>query len=99
MGIIVKNAPIEAHHSIGMVEWYHGHLWQVYFIITTEIPSMEPGMVLQMSLKVINNLVDPNRLVPTLLVFAAYLKMTKQDAPSPSIIQHALAKQKVTDEV
>ena len=35
MDIIVKNAQEEAHHSIGMVERYHGPLRQVYSIITT----------------------------------------------------------------
>lgn len=40
MGIIIKNTPVEAHHSIGMVERYHRPLGQIYCIITTEITGI-----------------------------------------------------------
>lgn len=99
MGIIVKNAPVEAHHSIGLVERYHGPLRRVCSIITTEILDIKPDLVLQMSLKVINNSADPNELVPTLLVFDAYPRMTEFDAPSLSITQRAMAMKKAIDEV
>lgn len=99
MEIIDKNAPVEAHHSIGMVKRYHRPLRQVYSIITTKIPGIKPDFALQISFKVINNSVGLNKLVPTLLVFDAYPKMTKQDAPSLSVIQHAIAMQKAIDEV
>ena len=99
IGIIIKNAPVEVHHSISMVERYHGPLWQAYSIITTKIPSIKPNLALQMSFKAINNSVGPNRLVSTLLVFGAYSRMTEQDAPSPSITQHAVAMRKAIDEV
>ena len=99
MGIIVKNAPVEAHHSIGMVERYHGPLRRVYSIISTEIPGIEPDLALQMSFKTINDSVGPNGLVPTLLVFGAYPRMTELDAPSPSITQRAMAMKKAMDEV
>ncbi len=85
MRIIVKNAPVEAHYSIGMVERYHGPLRQVYSIITPEIPGIKPDLAQQISFNAINNSVGPNWLVPTLLVFGAYLGMTEQDALSPSI--------------
>ena len=84
-GINVKNAPVETHHSISMVERYHGPVRQVYSIITTEMPDIKPDLALQMSFKAINNSVGPNELVPTLLVFGAYPRMTEQDTPSPSI--------------
>ena len=98
MGIIVKNAPVEAHHSIGMVERSYGPLRQVYSIITTKIPGIEPESALQMSFKAINNLLGPNGLVSTLLVFGAYPKMTESDASSPSITQHAMAIRKAINE-
>ena len=99
MGIIVKNAPVEAHHPIGMVERYHGPLCRVYSIITTEIPGIEPDSALQISFKSINNSVGPNGLVFILLVFDAYPKMTESDILSPSITQHAMAMKKALDEV
>ena len=46
MDIIIKNALIEAHHSIGIVERYHGPLCRVYIIITTQIPGIEPDSAL-----------------------------------------------------
>lgn len=99
MRIIVKNVPVEVHHSIGMVEHYHKPLRQIYSIIITKIPGIKSNLVLQMSLKAINNSVDPNKLVPTLLIFGAYPRMTEQDVPSPSITQHIIAMQKAMDKV
>ena len=46
MGIIIKNALIEAHHSIGIVKCYHGPLEYVYSIITTKISGIEPELAL-----------------------------------------------------
>ena len=42
-------------------------------------------MILQMAVKAINNLVRPNRIVPTLLIFGAYLWFTEIDSLSPSV--------------
>ena len=99
MGIIIKNLPVEAHHFIGMVERYHGSLKQVYLIVTSKIPNIKPNLALQIFFKAINNLVDPNRLVLTLLVFGAYPQMTKLDASSPSINKYTMAMKKAIDEV
>lgn len=46
IGIIIKNAPVEAYHSIEMIEHYYGLLKQVYSIITAEIPSIEPNLAI-----------------------------------------------------
>lgn len=99
MGIIVKNVPVEAHHSIGKVERYHEPLRRIYMIIINEIPGIEPDLALQMSFKAINDSVGPNGLVPTLLVFGAYPRMVELDAPSPTITQRSLAMRKAMDEV
>lgn len=91
MGIIVINAIVEAHHSIGVVEYYHRSLQQVYSIITTEIPRIKPDLAFQISFKAINNLVSPNELVLTLLVFSAHPKMTERKASFLPIGQSAIA--------
>ena len=39
-----------------------------------------------MAVKAINNTASPNRLVPTLLVYGAYLRISKLDPSTPSII-------------
>ena len=99
MGIIVKNVPVEAYHSIGLVERYHRPLRHVYTIITTEIPGIEPELALQMSFKALNNSVGPNDLVPTLLLFGVYPRMTEMDAPSPTITQHTMAMRKAMEKI
>ena len=52
-----------------------------------------------MSFKAINDSVGPNGLVPTLLVFGAYPRMTEQEALSPLITQRVTAMRKAIDEV
>jgi hypothetical protein len=42
-----------------------------------------------MAVKAINNTAGPNGLVPTLLVYRAYLKISNLDPPAPSIIERA----------
>ena len=39
-----------------------------------------------MAVKAVNNTTNFNRLVPTLLVYGAYLKINNLDPPTPSII-------------
>jgi hypothetical protein len=42
-----------------------------------------------MAVKAINNTAGPNGLVPTLLVYGAYLRISKLDPPTLSIIDRA----------
>ncbi len=43
MSIIVKNAPVEAHHSVDLVERYHKPLRRVNSIITIKILGIKPN--------------------------------------------------------
>ena len=52
-----------------------------------------------MAFKVINNSIGPNGLIPTLLVFGAYLYIVKSDAPNPIVIKQAAALKKAMEEV
>jgi len=47
-----------------------------------------------MAIKAINNTASPNGLVPTLLVYGAYLRISKLDPPAPSITDQAAIIQK-----
>ena len=40
-----------------------------------------------MAVKAVNDTAGPNGLVPTLLVYGAYLRMSKLDPPAPSITE------------
>ena len=52
-----------------------------------------------MAFKALNNTAGPDGLVPTLLVFGAYLQMAKLDTPSPTVIQHVNVVKKAIVEI
>jgi len=52
-----------------------------------------------MAFKAINDSIGPNGLIPTLLVFGAYPRIVKSDAPNPTVIQQAAALKKAIKEV
>ena len=52
-----------------------------------------------MAVKAINNTAGLNRLVPTLLVYRAYLRTGKLDPPAPSVIEWAAAIRKAMAEI
>ncbi|KAI0996878.1 hypothetical protein K3495_g11307 [Podosphaera aphanis] len=76
LSIKVEEVPIEAHHSIGKVEKYHGPVKRAYEILAIELPNVAVENVLQMTVKAVNDIAGPDGLVPTLLVFGAYPRMT-----------------------
>lgn len=99
MAIAVKEVPVEAHNSIGKVERYHGPLRRAYRIIRAEDPSISPEAALQMAIKAVNDTAGPDGIVPTLLVFGAYPRMTDESPPSPSVRLRAIAYRKAVEEV
>ena len=52
-----------------------------------------------MAVKAFNNTASPNGLVPTLLVYGAYLRISKLDPPALSIIERAAIIRKVIAEI
>ena len=52
-----------------------------------------------MAVKAINNTAGPNRLVPTLLVYGAYLRISKLDPPALSITERAAIIRKAIAEI
>jgi hypothetical protein len=54
---------------------------------------------LQIAVKAINNTAGPNKLVPTLLVYRAYPRISKLDPPTPSVIDRAAIIRKVMAEI
>ena len=99
MRIMMKNVSVETHHSIDQIERYHELLRRVYLIIVSEISEIDPELNLQMTLKTINDSIESHELIFILLIFGAYLRMTKLDAPSPTISQRAIAMKKVMNEM
>ena len=52
-----------------------------------------------MAVKAVNNTASPNGLVPTLLVYGAYLRISKLDPSAPSVIDRAAIIQKAMAEI
>ena len=52
-----------------------------------------------MAIKAVNNTTSSNRLVPTLLVYGAYLRIGKLDPSTPSITERAAIIRKVIAEI
>ncbi|KAF1934556.1 hypothetical protein EJ02DRAFT_461091, partial [Clathrospora elynae] len=97
MGITCKQVPTEAHWSIGKTERYHAPLRRAWDILHTELAGTMPDeAILQMAVKAVNDTAGPDRLVPTLLVFGAYPRMTTESPPSPSMVKRSEAIQKAT---
>ena len=60
---------------------------------------MDKHAILQIVVKAVNDTVGPNGLVPTLLMFRAYLRMTRSSAPLTSMIKRAEAVRTVMTEL
>ena len=52
-----------------------------------------------MAVKAVNNTTGLNRLVPTLLVYRAYLRISKLDPPTPSVMDRVAIIRKVMAEI
>ena len=52
-----------------------------------------------MAVKAVNNTAGPDRLVPTLLVYGAYLRISNLDPPALSITEQAAAIRKAMAEI
>jgi len=69
-----------------MVERYYGPLRHIYYIIIVELPDIGKDIALQMAFKAINDSIGPNGLIPTLLVFGAYLYIMESNAPDAIVV-------------
>ena len=81
----MKIVLIKAHNSIGIMEHYHGPIRRAYQIITTEVSSINKETVLQIAFKAINDSTGPDSLIPTLLVYGAYPRISEFDALVPIV--------------
>lgn len=77
---------MKAHYLISKVKKYHRLLRRAYEIVTKKHPKLSNANQLQIVIKAINDIIKLNELIPTLLVFGAYFKITELD-PFNSIIK------------
>ncbi|KAM4065471.1 cwf18 domain containing protein [Hirsutella rhossiliensis] len=80
---------------IGPLESYHASLRRAFNILHAEIGhTTSAETVLQMAVKAINDTAGPDGLVPTLLVFGAYPRVSTDSPPSASTLKRSEAMQK-----
>jgi hypothetical protein len=82
-----------------MIERYHDSFRKVYAIIIAKISDIDSNSTLQMTFKALNDFVELNELILTLLVFEAYSRMIEMNAFSSTIIQRFIAMRKAMNEV
>jgi hypothetical protein len=73
------------------VKRYYTPLRQVFKIITKELPRAPKQFVLQIAIKAINNTAGPDGLVPTLLMFGTYPRITTTNTPSLTVTERGKA--------
>lgn len=96
--ISTKAIPVEAAHSMSIVERYHSPLRRAVTIIRQEAPNIDEDSLLQMAVKCVNDSVGPEGIVPTLLVFGALPRVgLPNDPPTPSTLKRAIALRKATE--
>ncbi len=78
--------PVKAHNLVRIVERYYGPLCYIYYIIIAELPDISKDIALQIAFKAINNSAGPNSLIPTLLVFGAYLYIVESNTLNPIVV-------------
>jgi hypothetical protein len=83
MAVTVKEVPVEAHNSVGLVERYHAPLRRAFKIFQED--GFDREVALQMAVKAVNDTAGPDRLILTLLVFGVYPRIIKQSLLSPLI--------------
>ena len=86
IAILIKEVLVEAYNSVSKVKRYYAPLRRAFNIIRSKTSiNMPPDNALQAAVKAVNNTAGLNGLVPTLLIFGAYLRLTKISPPSLSI--------------
>jgi hypothetical protein len=82
-----------------MIERYHDSLRRVYVIIIAKISDIDSNSTLQMTFKALNDSIELNELISTLLVFEAYFRMIEMNVLSSTITQRFIAMRKAMNEV
>jgi hypothetical protein len=101
MAITTKSVLVEAYWSVRLIERVYPILQCAYDIILEELKGsgLNKDIVLQIAVKAVNDLASLDRLVLTLLVFGAYLRLSKLDPLALLVTQRATAIKKAISEV
>lgn len=74
---------MESHNSLGVGERYHEPLRQIFDKIITDHPQIDPEVALRLTVKSMNDLMGPEGIVPSLLVYGSLptFPAVKREAP------------------
>jgi hypothetical protein len=97
----MKEMLVEAYNSVGKIERYHGLLRRAYKIICNKLRDTKTSakISLQIAVKTVNDSVGPDGIIPTLLVFGAYPRITNNSVLSLITTKKAKAIRKTSNEV
>jgi hypothetical protein len=82
-----------------MMKRYHESLRRIYSIIVIEISEIDLELILQMTFKIINDSVELNDLISTLLIFEVYFRMIEMNVSFFTITQRVIVMKKIMKEV
>ncbi len=82
-----------------MIERYHESLRRVYAIIVAKMSEIDSNSTLQIIFKTLNDSIDLDDLILTLLVFDAYSRMIEMNVSSSTITQRFITMRKTMNEV
>ena len=94
MNIVIKTMFVKIHWSIKIVEKYHSIFRRTYLMIMKNLivtnmifTKIIKKMKFQITIKIVNDIINDNDLIFTLLIFDAYFRMQKLDFSFSIIIQ------------
>jgi hypothetical protein len=101
IAIKIKKVLIKAYNSVSQVKQYYTLLRRAYEIIQDKLKDKQINkeIMLQMTVKAINDSAGPDGIVLTLLVFSVYSRLTKIDPPFSLVTKRAEAICVVSKEV
>lgn len=73
--IETKAVPVEFASSTSIIKRYHGPAQQLFKVLRAALSDITNNKVLQPAVKSINNFIRLNGLVPTFLVYGAFLHL------------------------
>jgi hypothetical protein len=97
----MKEVPVETYNSISKIKQYHSLLRRAYKIIYDKLRDTKTNteINLQMAIKTINDSIGPDGIIPILLVFRTYPKMTNNSALSPTTTKKTKVIRKANNKV
>jgi hypothetical protein len=90
---------VKAYNNISKVKRYYNLLQQTYKILSNKLLLANKKVILQITVKVVNDLAGLDGIMLTLLIFKAYPCITKDSLSSPFITKQAKAIYKAINKV